>query len=133
MSVRARQGEEILVETPDSASAREPEAELLEGARRGDVSAFERLFQTHGARMKSLAANLLGSASEAEDADQETCLKIYRAAASFRGSATVSSRSSRTCSTASRRSSAQPDRGWSRRVPPMGTTRTSVSGARRAA
>jgi len=88
--VRAREGGENLVETPDSASVREPEAELLEGARRGDVSAFERLFQTHGERMKSLAANLLGSPSEAEDAVQETFLKIYRAASSFRGSASLS-------------------------------------------
>ncbi len=40
--------------------------------------------------MKSLAANLLGSRPDAEDAVQETFLKIYRAAPSFRGSARIS-------------------------------------------
>ena len=61
------------------------EAELLEGFRRGDVSAFERLFEAHGMRMKSVAANLLGSVTDAEDAVQESFLKVYRGAASFRG------------------------------------------------
>ena len=68
----------------------DPEAELLEACRRGEVSAFERLYETHGTRMKSLAANLLGSRTDAEDAVQETFLKIYRAASSFRGTAKLS-------------------------------------------
>ncbi len=90
MRVRAREREDLLLETPDQSGDPDGEAELREGARRGDVSAFERLFETHGARMKSLAANLLGSRSEAEDAVQETFLKIYRAAPTFRGSARLS-------------------------------------------
>ncbi|HSS45175.1 MAG TPA: sigma factor, partial [Thermoanaerobaculia bacterium] len=61
------------------------EAELLQACRRGDVSAFERLFEAHGLRMKSVAANLLGNVSDAEDAVQESFLKVYRGAASFRG------------------------------------------------
>ncbi len=64
--------------------------ELLEGCRRGEVAAFERLYELHGGRMKSIARNLLGSESEAEDAVQETFLKIYRGAGTFRGSAAVS-------------------------------------------
>lgn len=40
--------------------------------------------------MKSLAANLLGSREDAEDAVQETFLKIYRGASSFRGAAKLS-------------------------------------------
>ena len=66
------------------------EDELLAGCRAGDVAAFERLYELHGARMKSIARNLLGHESEAEDAVQEAFLKIYRGAAAFRGSATVS-------------------------------------------
>jgi RNA polymerase sigma-70 factor (ECF subfamily) len=66
------------------------EAELLEGCRAGDASAFERLYEAHGARMKSIAANLLGDLSDAEDAVQETFLKIYRGAASFRGGSMLS-------------------------------------------
>jgi RNA polymerase sigma-70 factor (ECF subfamily) len=63
---------------------------LLEGCRRGEVEAFERLYALHGARMKSIARNLLGHESDAEDAVQEAFLKIYRGAGSFRGSASVS-------------------------------------------
>jgi RNA polymerase sigma-70 factor (ECF subfamily) len=37
--------------------------------------------------MKSIACNLLGSVSDAEDAVQETFLKVFRGAAAFRGTA----------------------------------------------
>ena len=40
--------------------------------------------------MKSLAANILRSRADAEDAVQETLLKAYRGAARFRGGASVS-------------------------------------------
>jgi len=66
------------------------EAELLEGCRAGDTAAFERLYEAHGARMKSIAANLLGDLADAEDAVQETFLKVYRGAASFRGGSMLS-------------------------------------------
>jgi len=68
----------------------DPEDELLESCRRGEVAAFERLYELHGSRMKSIARNLLGHATDAEDAVQETFLKVYRGAASFRGSAALS-------------------------------------------
>ena len=66
------------------------EEQLLDGIRAGDVSAFERLYEAHGARMKSVAANLLGNSQDAEDAVQETFLKIYRGAAAFRGGSRLS-------------------------------------------
>lgn len=40
--------------------------------------------------MKSVARNLLGRESDAEDAVQEAFLKVYRGAASFRGSSSLS-------------------------------------------
>jgi RNA polymerase sigma-70 factor (ECF subfamily) len=40
--------------------------------------------------MKSIARNLLGHESDAEDAVQEAFLKVYRGAGSFRGTASVS-------------------------------------------
>jgi RNA polymerase sigma-70 factor, ECF subfamily len=49
----------------------------------GDSAAFERLYRQHGERMKSIAYNHLGSRADAEDAVQETFLKVHRAAASF--------------------------------------------------
>jgi RNA polymerase sigma-70 factor (ECF subfamily) len=39
----------------------------------------------HGARMKNLARNVLGNPTDADDAVQETFLKVQRGVASFRG------------------------------------------------
>jgi len=50
-----------------------------------DLRAYERLYAIHGARMKNLARNLLGNPVDAEDAVQETFLKIHRSIAGFRG------------------------------------------------
>jgi RNA polymerase sigma-70 factor (ECF subfamily) len=61
------------------------DAELAARCRAGDLSGYERLYALHGARMKNVARNLLGSAIDAEDAVQETFLKVQRSVASFRG------------------------------------------------
>jgi RNA polymerase sigma-70 factor, ECF subfamily len=61
------------------------DAELAARCRAGDLSGYERLYQLHGARMKNVARNLLGNAVDAEDAVQETFLKVQRSVASFRG------------------------------------------------
>jgi len=65
------------------------EGELIEGLKHGSLQAFERLYETHGERMKSIALNLLASPADAEDAVQEAFLKVYRGAARFRGGSTV--------------------------------------------
>ena len=49
-----------------------------------DVAAFEALFASHGARMKSVAYNMLGNRTDAEDAVQEAFLKAFRHRHSFR-------------------------------------------------
>jgi RNA polymerase sigma-70 factor (ECF subfamily) len=49
-----------------------------------DVAAFEALFASHGARMKSVACNMLGNRIDAEDAVQEAFLKAFRQRHSFR-------------------------------------------------
>lgn len=61
------------------------EAELLSGCRRGSLTSFEWLYRLHGTRMKSIAFNLLGNRSDAEDAVQDAFLKIYRNISEFRG------------------------------------------------
>jgi RNA polymerase sigma-70 factor (ECF subfamily) len=66
------------------------EAELAEACRRGNVRAFERLYQLHSARMKSLAFHLLGSRADAEDTVQEAFLKVCRAAHGFEGHSSLS-------------------------------------------
>jgi RNA polymerase sigma-70 factor (ECF subfamily) len=53
----------------------------------GDSLVFEQLYQQHGKRMKSIAFNHLGTVSDAEDAVQETFLKIHRAAGTYSGEA----------------------------------------------
>ena len=61
------------------------DAELAERCRTGDLGGYERLYALHGARMKNVARNLLGNPVDAEDAVQETFLKVQRSIASFRG------------------------------------------------
>jgi RNA polymerase sigma-70 factor (ECF subfamily) len=59
--------------------------ELIEGCRRGSLRAYERLYELHASRMKSIAYHMLGNRSDAEDAVQETFLKVYRAVSGFEG------------------------------------------------
>jgi RNA polymerase sigma-70 factor (ECF subfamily) len=54
-----------------------------------DLAAFEALYESHGARMKSLALNLLGNRSDAEDAVQEAFLRAYKNRHSFRSDAAL--------------------------------------------
>jgi RNA polymerase sigma-70 factor (ECF subfamily) len=61
------------------------DAELAERCRTGDLGGYERLYALHGTRMKNVARNLLGNPVDAEDAVQETFLKVQRSIASFRG------------------------------------------------
>ena len=70
---------------PAAVDAITEDAALAAGCRAGNLHAYERLFSLHGARMKNLARNLLGNPVDAEDAVQETFLKVQRSIASFRG------------------------------------------------
>ena len=84
---RERRVEEAFREqdaAPGAADRREDTA-LAAACLSGDLRAYERLYSLHGARMKNLARNILGSATDAEDAVQETFLKVQRSIASFRG------------------------------------------------
>ena len=61
------------------------DAALAAGCLALDMRAFEQLYRSQGARMKNLARNLLGTQGEAEDAVQETFLKVQRSIATYRG------------------------------------------------
>ena len=79
-------GEEVLLAEFERPGQAPEEEELLAAEiRAGSAPAVERFYELHGARMKSIAANLLGNLADAEDAVQDSFVKIYRGAASFRG------------------------------------------------
>jgi RNA polymerase sigma-70 factor (ECF subfamily) len=70
--------------------ARADDAHLAHACRSGDMQAYEQLYQTQSAKMKSIAMNLLGNAHDAEDVVQETFLKIHRGIKYFKGQSAFS-------------------------------------------
>jgi len=83
-----------LIDLPLQFSARVPDnptdAELVEECKRGNLRAYERLYELHSARMKSLAFHLVGSRADAEDTVQEAFLKVYKAVRGFEGQSSLS-------------------------------------------
>jgi RNA polymerase sigma-70 factor, ECF subfamily len=71
--------------SPAAVNAHSEDSALAAACQSGDLRAYERLYTMHGARMKNLARNVLGNPIDAEDAVQETFLKVQRSIASFRG------------------------------------------------
>src|SRR5690242_6195225 len=65
-------------------AARSEDSALAAACQRGEMRAYERLYALQGGRMKNLARNILGSSLDAEDAVQETFLKIQRSISGFR-------------------------------------------------
>jgi RNA polymerase sigma-70 factor (ECF subfamily) len=74
--------------SPAAVDGLSEDAALAAACRSGDLRAYERLYALHGARMKNLARNVLGNPIDAEDAVQDTFLKVQRSIASFRGQST---------------------------------------------
>jgi RNA polymerase sigma-70 factor (ECF subfamily) len=70
---------------PAADAIRAEDSALAAACLAGDTYAYERLYALHGAKMKNLARNLLGNALDAEDAVQETFLKVQRSIGGFRG------------------------------------------------
>ena len=64
--------------------------ELAAGCADGDSDSFAEVYRRFGERMKSIAFNHLGNIADAEDAVQETFVKLHRAARGFTGEAAFS-------------------------------------------
>jgi RNA polymerase sigma-70 factor, ECF subfamily len=76
--------------TVGAKSSPEDDRRIAAGCAAGDTRVFEELYLVHGNRMKSIAYNHLGSVTDAEDAVQDTFLKVHRAARTYSGEASFS-------------------------------------------
>ena len=59
--------------------------ELTQAAAKGDMSAFEEIYQRHHRRVYSICLRMLQNAYEAEDLTQDVFIQLYRKVGSFRG------------------------------------------------
>ena len=76
---------------PSGPAARELGAEgaLVDRARRGDVDAFERLYQLHAGRVYALCLRLAGEPVEARELVQDTFVHAWEALPRFRGDSSL--------------------------------------------
>ena len=58
---------------------------LASAAAKGDMSAFEELYQRHNRRVYSVCLRMTHNVSEAEDLTQEAFIQLFRKIGSFRG------------------------------------------------
>lgn len=58
---------------------------LTQAASKGDMAAFEELYQRHHRRVYSICLRMLQNAFEAEDLTQDVFIQLYRKVGSFRG------------------------------------------------
>jgi RNA polymerase sigma-70 factor, ECF subfamily len=68
----------------------DPDEPLVRRAQRGDRFAFEQLVERHQTRLFTLAARVLGSRADADDAVQEALLRAWLGLPKFRGGARFS-------------------------------------------
>ena len=58
---------------------------LAQKAARGDIQAFEELYQRHNRRVYSLCLRMTANVTDAEDLAQEVFIQLFRKVGSFRG------------------------------------------------
>ena len=64
--------------------------ELIRRSQRGDTDAFQKLAQSYKSRIFSLALRMLGNPTDAEDAAEESVIKLYYSMKKFRGQSSFS-------------------------------------------
>src|SRR5580704_1117548 len=67
------------------ATLQEPEAALLDGARRRDPEAFKELVTRYGPRIFHLAQNIIRNREDAEEVSQDSFTRAFLHMDSFRG------------------------------------------------
>jgi RNA polymerase sigma-70 factor (ECF subfamily) len=75
---------------PVTTATQTDDLQLAGGCAAGESDAFAEVYRRFGERMKSIAFNHLGNIADAEDAVQETFVKLHRAARGFTGEAAFS-------------------------------------------
>jgi RNA polymerase sigma-70 factor (ECF subfamily) len=77
--------------SPETPSSTVSEQELLEAARAGDESGFQRLVEAHRRELHAHCYRMLGSVHDAEDALQEALLRAWRGLPRFEGRSSLRS------------------------------------------
>lgn len=72
-----------------SADQHSEERKLLQRAAAGDERAFRSIVQAHSAAVATVITSMLGPGDDADDAGQETFIRLMRALPTFRGDASV--------------------------------------------
>jgi RNA polymerase sigma-70 factor (ECF subfamily) len=121
---------------PQTSEATAGDRRLARACAEGAGGAFEEIYRLYGERMKSIAYHHLGTISDAEDAVQESFLKIHRAAGSYSGEAALSTWIYRivvnTCYDQLRKRKRRPDESPLDELPaPLERTASSVDDAKR--
>ena len=75
---------------PVTTATQTDDLDLAAGCAGGDSDCFAEVYRRFGERMKSIAYNHLGNIADAEDAVQESFVKLHRAARGFTGEAAFS-------------------------------------------
>ena len=73
------------VDEVKTASAPASDHALASAAAKGDMTAFEELYQRHNRRVYSVCLRMTHNVSEAEDLTQEAFIQLFRKIGSFRG------------------------------------------------
>src|SRR5262245_9870362 len=80
----------VPAEAPAKADPNATDLELCRLAEKGDISAFEIIYQRYNRRTYSLTLRMTGSQTEAEDLTQEVFIQLFRKIGSFRGDSAFS-------------------------------------------
>ena len=66
-------------------SFQDPDADLVKAAAKGDINAFQQLFERHQRKIYALVWRLAGDSAMADDLTQEVFIKLWDVLDSFRG------------------------------------------------
>src|SRR5215813_14953447 len=75
----------VTEKSPTANISKASDFDLAQAASKGDMAAFEEIYQRHHRRVYSICLRMLQNAYEAEDLTQDVFIQLYRKIGSFRG------------------------------------------------